>query len=115
MRVCLISVFSQRWFVDAVYRNGRRAAKAFNKAGRLVCVFPYRQTKIMGLFSKVTSLNEWRRLSSFVFLDKGISDEEKRAAVADIIKQLPRWMAHCQFILDDDSGIIRDALIKAGF
>ncbi|MGY3343749.1 MULTISPECIES: hypothetical protein [unclassified Bradyrhizobium] len=69
----------------------------------------------MGLFSKVTSLNEWRRLSSFVFLDKGISDEEKRDAVTDIIEQLPRSMAHCQFILDDDSGIIRDALIKAGF
>ncbi|SFI16674.1 hypothetical protein [Bradyrhizobium sp. Gha] len=111
----MISVFSQPWFVDTVYRKGHRAAKAFNKSGRLVCVFPYRQRKILGLFSKVTSLNEWRRLSSFVFLDKDISDDEKRGAVADIIEQLPRSMAHCQFILDDDSGIVRDALTKAGF
>jgi hypothetical protein len=110
-----ITVFSQPWFVDAVYRKGHRAAKAFNKAGKLVCVFPYGQTRVMGLFSKVTSLDNWRRLSSFVFLDKCISDEEKRDAVADIIRQLPRSMAYCQLILDDDSGMIRDALVKAGF
>jgi hypothetical protein len=110
-----ISVFSQPWFVDTVYRKEHGAAKAFNKAGKLICVFPYGQTKVMGIFSKVTSLDQWRRLSSFVFLDKYINDEEKRDAVADIIEQLPRSMAYCQFILDDDSGIIRDAFIKAGF
>ncbi|MCP3471971.1 hypothetical protein NLM33_16775 [Bradyrhizobium sp. CCGUVB1N3] len=107
--------FSQPWFLHAVYRKEYRAAKAFNKAGKLVCVFPYGQTKVMGLFSKVTSLDRWRRLSSFVFLDKQMSDGEKRDAVADIIKQLPGSTAYCQFILDDGSGIIRDALIKAGF
>jgi hypothetical protein len=110
-----ISVFSQPWFVDIVYKKGRRVAKAFNKAGKLICAFPYGQTNVMGIFPEITSLDHWRRLSSFVFLDEHISDEEKRAAVADIIKQLPRSMSYCQFILDDDSGIIRDAFIKAGF
>lgn len=69
----------------------------------------------MGLFPRITSSDHWRRLSSFVFLDKHISDEEKRGAITDIIKQLPRSIGYCQFILDNDSGIIRDAFIKAGF
>jgi hypothetical protein len=70
----------------------------------------------MGIFSEVTSLDRWRRLSSLVFLDKYVSDDEKRDAVADIIKQLPiSSMTYCQFILDDDTGIVRDAFIEAGF
>ena len=111
-----ISVFSQPWFVETAYGEERRAAKAFNKAGKLVCVFPYGQKNLVGLFSKVTSLDRRRRLSSFVFLDENISDEEKRDAVTDIIKQLPGSIAACcQFILDDESGVICDAFIKAGF
>jgi hypothetical protein len=111
-----VSIFSQFWFGDAAYANEHRAATAFNKAGELICFFSYGQTKVMGLFSKATALDKWKRLSSFVFLDKYISDEEKRDAVEEIVKQLPRsTAAYCQFILDDDSGIIRDAFIKAGF
>jgi hypothetical protein len=110
-----ISVFSQPWFVDAAYRKQHRAAKAFDRAGKLVCVFPYRQTNVMGIFSRLTSLDHWRRLSSLIFLDEHLSDEEKRIAVTDIIKQIPRSTAYCQFILDDASGIIRDAFVKAGF
>ncbi len=110
-----ISIFSQPWFVDIAYRKEHRVAKAFNKAGKLICAFPYCQTNVMGIFPRIASLDNWRRLSSFVFLDKHISDEEKRGAITDIIKQLPRSIGYCQFILDDDSGIIRDAFIKAGF
>jgi hypothetical protein len=110
-----ISIFSQPWFVDIAYRKEHRVAKAFNKAGKLICAFPYCQTNVMGIFPRITSLDNWRRLSSFVFLEKHISDEEKRDAISDIIKQLPRSIGYCQFILDDDSGIIRDAFIKAGF
>ncbi|MBR1143662.1 hypothetical protein [Bradyrhizobium sp. AUGA SZCCT0431] len=110
-----VSIFSQPWFVDIAYRKEHRVAKAFNKAGKLICAFPYCQTNVLGIFPRITSLDNWRRLSSFVFLDKHISDEEKRGAIADIIKQLPRSIGYCQFILDDDSGIIRDAFIKAGF
>ncbi|CAN7702961.1 hypothetical protein LJR220_006857 [Bradyrhizobium sp. LjRoot220] len=110
-----VSIFSQPWFLDIAYRKEHRVAKAFNKAGKLICVFPYCQTNVLGIFPRITSLDHWRRLSSFVFLDKHISDEEKRGAVTDIIKQLPRSIGYCQFILDDDSGVIRDAFIKAGF
>jgi hypothetical protein len=110
-----ISVFSQPWFVDAVYREEHRTATAFNKAGKPICAFPYGQRTVMGFCSEVTSLDRWRRLSSFIFLDKYTSNEEKRDAIADIIKQLPRSMAYCQFILDDDSGISRDAFSDAGF
>jgi hypothetical protein len=110
-----IPIFAQPWFVDIAYRKECRVAKAFNKTGKLICVFPYCQTNVMGIFRRITSLNNWRRLSSFVFLEKHLSDEEKRAAITDIIKQLPRSIGHCQFILDDDSGIICDAFIKAGF
>lgn len=110
-----ISIFSQPWFVDIAYRKKLRIAKAFNKAGKLICAFPYCQTNVMGIFPRITSLDNWRRLSSFVFLDKHISDEEKRGAIADIIRQLPRSIGYCQFILDNDSGIVRDAFIKAGF
>jgi len=110
-----ISVFSQPWFVDIAYRKEHRMANAFNKAGKLICAFPYGQTNVKGIFPKITSLDHWRRLSSFVFLDEHISDEEKRGAIADIIRQLRRSMGYCQFILDDDSGIIRDAFMKAGF
>ncbi|WFU42644.1 hypothetical protein QA640_09375 [Bradyrhizobium sp. CB82] len=110
-----ISIFSQPWFVDIAYGKKLRVAKAFNKAGKLICAFPYCQTNIMGIFPRITSSDNWRRLSSFVFLDKHISDEEKRGAITDIIKQLPGSIGYCQFILDNDSGIIRDAFIKAGF
>lgn len=110
-----ISIFSQPWFVDIAYRKEHRVAKAFNKAGKLICAFPYRQTNVLGIFPRITSLDSWRRLSSFVFLDKHLSDEEKRDAIADILKQLPGSIGYCQFILDDDAGIIRDAFIKAGF
>jgi hypothetical protein len=69
----------------------------------------------MGIFRRIASSDNWRRLSSFVFLDKHISDEEKRGAIADILKQLPRSIGYCQFFLDGDSGVIRDAFIEAGF
>src|SRR5205823_5592740 len=110
-----IMIFSQPWLVDIAYSKQLRVAKAFNKAGKLICVFPYCQTNVIGIFPRITSSDNWRRLSSFVFLDKHISDEEKRGAITDIIRQLPRSIGHCQFILDNDSGIIRDAFISAGF
>ena len=110
-----VPVFSQPWFVEIVYRKELRVANAFGKTGKLVCVFPYGRQKLMGLFSKVTSLDGWRRLSSFVFLDENLSDKDKRDAVTNIIKQFPGAMGHCEFILDDASGIVRDAFIKAGF
>lgn len=110
-----ISIFSQPWFVDIAYRKELRIANAFDKAGKLICVFPYCQTNVMGIFPRITSSDNWRRLSSFVFLDKHISDEEKRGAITDIIKQLPRSIGYCQFIMDNDSGIIREAFINAGF
>jgi hypothetical protein len=110
-----ISIFSQPWFLDIAYGKGLRIAKAFNNAGKLICAFPYCQTNVMGIFPRITSSDSWRRLSSFIFLDKHMSDEEKRGAITDIVKQLPRSIGHCQFILDDDSGIIRDAFVKAGF
>jgi len=110
-----VSIFSQPWFVDIAYSKELRVAKAFNKVGKLICAFPYCQTNVMGIFPRITSSDNWRRLSSFVFLDKHISDEEKRDAIADIIRQLPRSIGYCQFILDNDSGIIRDAFIEAGF
>ena len=110
-----ISIFSQPWFVDIAYRKNLRVAKAFNKAGELICAFPYCQTNVMGIFPRITSSDNWRRLSSFVFLDKHISDEEKRGAIADILKQLPKSIGYCQFILDSGSGVIRDAFIEAGF
>lgn len=110
-----ISIFSQPWFVDIAYRKKLRVAKAFNKVGKPICVFPYCQTNVMGIFPRITSSDNWRRLSSFVFLDKHINDEEKRDAITDIIKQLPRSIGYCQFIMDSDSGIIRDAFVKAGF
>lgn len=109
-----ISIFSQPWFVDIAYRKELRVAKAFNKAGKLICAFPYRQTNVMGIFPRITSSDNWRRLSSFVFLDKHISDEEKRGAITDIIKQLPGSIGYCQFILDNQASI-RDAFIEAGF
>ena len=96
-----ISIFSQPWFVDIAYRKKLRVAKAYNKAGKLICAVPYCQTNVMGIFPRITCSDNWRRLSSFVFLDKHIRDEEKRGAITDIIKQLPGSIGYCQFILDN--------------
>ncbi len=108
-------IFAQPWFKTIAHGDDIRQVHARDGHGALVCTFSYAERRRFGLFSRITSLDKWRRIWAFQFHKAHLSEDEKRDAVRAIVEQLPNAFAHYEFVLDDDSGLLADALAAGGF